>query len=306
MRLEHPSASPSSEQLSSLNAEPYLHYKYSASSSSSQSPCMPQLFSWADSPVEASLKKGFATSLDPSSTSADGSWDEYIAWDSLPSPMFSQPNWSFQAIHGSPSPPLCSEFSDIRKPLERPDSFAPKREFEMTPDSTLPLRSAATTFDPSQPSSTPDSGFTSRSTSCSTHSSFRNPADSCTTSRTKRGSSSVRPPSRKKAKKTKPATHNDVEKRYRANLNAKIAELGASVPSLRSKKASENVSNDDMDVETRSSSPIRGLNKATILSRAATYIRLLEGEMESLAAENVLLKKRLALCGRIAVEEESK
>jgi hypothetical protein len=43
-----------------------------------------------------------------------------------------------------------------------------------------------------------------------------------------------------------------------------------------------------------------------VLSRATAYIKLLEWELGKLEAENMALKKRLAMCGRIAVMEESR
>jgi hypothetical protein len=292
--------SPPFVQLPSLDAEPYIQHMYNTPSSSSQSPCIPQLFNGTDSTLEAYLKQDLATSLDPSSTSPKESWDKYIAWDSLRSPIFSQSSWSLQTTQGSPSAPLFSEFSDPWKPLEPPDPSSPTGEFERP---NLPSRSAASTFDLSQRSFAPDSGFISRPTSYSANSNSLSPAQSSTNSPT---NPRVRSPSRRKPKKTKSAAHNDVEKRYRSKLNAKIAELSASVPNARSETTSENASNDEMDVEPRSGCPSRGLKKATILSRATAYIRLLEGELKKLEAENVRLKKRLALCGRIAVEEESK
>jgi len=107
----------------------------------------------------------------------------------------------------------------------------------------------------------------------------------------------------KKPRKAKSSAHNDVEKRYRTNLNIKIAELSASVPSLRAAASSADISGDEIDMESKPGYPARGLKKATILSRATEYIKTLEGERRSLEEENRTLRKRLMLCGRIAGEE---
>jgi len=161
----------------------------------------------------------------------------------------------------------------------------------MTSASSLPPHSAASISDscPLSPTSKPAS-TTSQSS-----------VDLCPTS------PPVQTTSLKKHKRTKPTTHNDVEKRYRTNLNTKIAELSAAVPNQRSATTSEKASGDDMDLESRPEHHSRGpLKKAMVLSRATAYIKLLEWELGKLEAENMALKKRLAMCGRIAVMEESR
>ncbi|KAL4894418.1 hypothetical protein BDV59DRAFT_11245 [Aspergillus ambiguus] len=88
----------------------------------------------------------------------------------------------------------------------------------------------------------------------------------------------------------KKRAHNVVEKRYRANLNEKIAELRDSVPSLRATKAS-NVG--ILDDEDEGVTHTKQLNKASILSKATEYIRHLEIRNKRLEDENTGLKNRL-------------
>ncbi|KAK1149090.1 Clr6 histone deacetylase associated PHD protein-2 Cph2 [Aspergillus melleus] len=89
----------------------------------------------------------------------------------------------------------------------------------------------------------------------------------------------------------KKRAHNVIEKRYRANLNEKIAELRDSVPSLRgSKNANGNLVEDD---DAEGVTPASKLNKASILSKATEYIRHLEIRNKRLEDENTALKNRL-------------
>lgn len=90
--------------------------------------------------------------------------------------------------------------------------------------------------------------------------------------------------------------HNVVEKRYRANLNEKIAELRDSVPALRILKKSKSkkgdtASSDDEDLDGLA--PSNKLNKASILTKAVEYIRHLETRSRKLEDENTYLKDRV-------------
>ncbi|KAL4981063.1 hypothetical protein BDW66DRAFT_164002 [Aspergillus desertorum] len=87
---------------------------------------------------------------------------------------------------------------------------------------------------------------------------------------------------------SKKRAHNVIEKRYRANLNEKIAELRDSVPSLRASKG-----NGSLDEEDEGVTPANKLNKASILSKATDYIRHLETRNKRLEDENTALKVRL-------------
>jgi hypothetical protein len=102
------------------------------------------------------------------------------------------------------------------------------------------------------------------------------------------------PENPKPASKKRP--HNVIEKRYRANLNEKIAELRDSVPSLRvSKKPVQDADRgeDDDDDDLDGLTPTNKLNKASILTKAVEYIRHLELRNKKLDDENVALKERL-------------
>lgn len=116
---------------------------------------------------------------------------------------------------------------------------------------------------------------------------------------------------------TKPAlgpkktAHNMIEKRYRTNLNDKIAALRDSVPALRVmvhrlEHADDEVNNSanimdeikaeaglDMEDDLGGVTPAHKLNKATILSKATEYIAHLERKNRSLAKENSALRNRV-------------
>ena len=77
-------------------------------------------------------------------------------------------------------------------------------------------------------------------------------------------------------------SHSIVEKRYRTNLNDKIAELRNSVPALRE--------NGQSPGEAGVSAPAFKHNKATILTKAIEYIRLLEKRNTYLEEANDALK----------------
>jgi hypothetical protein len=95
--------------------------------------------------------------------------------------------------------------------------------------------------------------------------------------------------------------HNVIEKRYRANLNEKIAELRDSVPSLRVLKktqAGEDVAGSD-DENLDGLAPTNKLNKASVLTKAVEYIRHLETRNKRLEDENRLLKERMQTLDKV-------
>ncbi|KIX05724.1 uncharacterized protein Z518_03696 [Rhinocladiella mackenziei CBS 650.93] len=99
--------------------------------------------------------------------------------------------------------------------------------------------------------------------------------------------------------------HNVIEKRYRANLNEKIAELRDSVPSLRITKKSKarDVSTGDSDEEDLDGlTPSNKLNKASILTKAVEYIRHLEFRTKRLEEENRSLKERLETLDKVIAQ----
>ncbi|PMD20014.1 HLH-domain-containing protein, partial [Hyaloscypha hepaticicola] len=83
----------------------------------------------------------------------------------------------------------------------------------------------------------------------------------------------------------KKTAHNMIEKRYRTNLNDKIAALRDSVPSLRvmSKKNSRG---EEVHEDLQGLTPAHKLNKATVLSKATEYIAHLEKRNKYLVKEN--------------------
>ncbi|KAF9876289.1 sterol regulatory element binding protein sre1 [Colletotrichum karsti] len=93
----------------------------------------------------------------------------------------------------------------------------------------------------------------------------------------------------------KKTAHNMIEKRYRTNLNDKIAALRDSVPSLRimSKSARGEDTTEDRE-ELHGLTPAHKLNKATVLSKATEYIRHLEKRNNRLIDENSAMQNRIA------------
>ncbi|KAI1374488.1 hypothetical protein F4677DRAFT_455475 [Hypoxylon crocopeplum] len=93
----------------------------------------------------------------------------------------------------------------------------------------------------------------------------------------------------------KKTAHNMIEKRYRTNLNDKIAALRDSVPSLRimSKSARGEDTTEDRE-ELHGLTPAHKLNKATVLSKATEYIRHLEKRNLRLIDENSAMQQRIA------------
>ncbi|OIW24360.1 hypothetical protein CONLIGDRAFT_545000, partial [Coniochaeta ligniaria NRRL 30616] len=92
----------------------------------------------------------------------------------------------------------------------------------------------------------------------------------------------------------KKTAHNMIEKRYRTNLNDKIAALRDSVPALRimSKSARGEDTTEDRE-ELHGLTPAHKLNKATVLSKATEYIRHLEKRNNRLLDENSSMQARI-------------
>lgn len=99
----------------------------------------------------------------------------------------------------------------------------------------------------------------------------------------------------------KKTAHNMIEKRYRTNLNDKIAALRDSVPSLRVMAGTSKLGEDGEDDEDLEGlTPAHKLNKATVLAKATEYIRHLEKRTKRLQDENDQLKNRLAAFEKLA------
>jgi hypothetical protein len=113
------------------------------------------------------------------------------------------------------------------------------------------------------------------------------------------GSDTRENPAQMPIKKT---AHNMIEKRYRTNLNDKIALLRDSVPSLRvmSRSTSHGEEEDDGE-DLEGLAPAHKLNKATVLSKATEYIGHLEKRNRRLAGEMATLKARLDHLEKMAI-----
>lgn len=99
-----------------------------------------------------------------------------------------------------------------------------------------------------------------------------------------------------KSPSVKKKSHNVVEKRYRTNLNDKIAALRDSVPSLRMTIPSINepvtgLPDNAEYVQVPTPSPQK-LNKTTVLSKAIEYIQYLERRNRCLVEENSILRNQ--------------
>ncbi|KAH0548008.1 hypothetical protein GP486_008250 [Trichoglossum hirsutum] len=97
-----------------------------------------------------------------------------------------------------------------------------------------------------------------------------------------RGESSSSSSSSSRIAKQK-STHNATEKRYRRNLNDKIASLRDSVPALRAMAQDRGGRSGGPDGSTMAPPTPRKLGKATVLSKAAEYIHQLEDSNRWLA-----------------------
>lgn len=92
-----------------------------------------------------------------------------------------------------------------------------------------------------------------------------------------------------------------IEKRYRNNLNDKIAALRDSVPSLRVMSRPNGTEEDDDPEDLEGLTPAHKLNKATVLSKATEYIRHLEKRNKRLQEEVNTLKGRVESYEKMAI-----
>ncbi|KAG0131624.1 hypothetical protein HOY82DRAFT_329097 [Tuber indicum] len=114
------------------------------------------------------------------------------------------------------------------------------------------------------------------------------------------GGSSAPAPTTGRKQQPKKTAHNMIEKRYRTNLNDKIAALRDSVPSLRVMAGTSKLGEDDDEEDLEGLTPAHKLNKATVLAKATEYIRHLEKRTKRLQDENDQLKNRLAAFEKLA------
>jgi Domain of unknown function (DUF2014)/Helix-loop-helix DNA-binding domain len=147
----------------------------------------------------------------------------------------------------------------------------------------------------------PDSGPIRTSSSASAQSS---PEPSVPPNNKKRKSSASEDALDKAGQKqpVKKTAHNMIEKRYRTNLNDKIAALRDSVPSLRvMARSGPGGEEEDEPEDLEGLTPAHKLNKATVLSKATEYIRHLEKRNKRLQDELTSLKARVDAYDKMAM-----
>ena len=106
----------------------------------------------------------------------------------------------------------------------------------------------------------------------------------------------------------KKISHNVIEKRYRSNLNDKIAKLRDSVPELRSaqptikrRPTKAQANNSDSSGDEGGSNGLK-FNKATVLTKATEYIQQLERQNQRLLAEVASLRNRLGNADKLRLQ----
>lgn len=207
------------------------------------------------------------------------------------------------------SPPVDSQHhgafypTHMAWPQQMPDNslFSPPR-FEpaaLSSASVPPLSNPPSL----QHSHSPSSIHNARTSSSSGHSTPE-PASDNSKKRKPSTDDDLAPSGGKKEKHQPPkkTAHNMIEKRYRTNLNDKIAALRDSVPSLRvmSRGAGANEEDDDPE-DLEGLTPAHKLNKATVLSKATEYIRHLEKRNKRLQDELATLQARIESYDKMAI-----
>jgi len=158
-------------------------------------------------------------------------------------------------------------------------------------------RPATTTQPQSTPSlqHSPDSATSNIRTASTSSQSSPEPPPPAPTAKKRKSSTDEEQGDSKGSKQPpiKKTAHNMIEKRYRTNLNDKIAALRDSVPSLRVMSRSGNNEEDDDAEDLEGLTPAHKLNKATVLSKATEYIRHLEKRNKRLTEELAAAKARI-------------
>ncbi|KAF7159053.1 hypothetical protein CNMCM5623_004286 [Aspergillus felis] len=239
-------------------------------------------------PSERRISQGKSMSVDQTSTDdASQDWTQWMRWDdeqAFPETANASPNSPFDLVFVSPSASSGQEAPDAMHKDFSPDISL---NFKRPSLGSFTGRDQTNNVSP-QPDhvgARPLSGHSSSPLSST------GPSRKRKTGSDDDGSAMTSIVFKAKQAPSKKRAHNVIEKRYRANLNEKIAELRDSVPSLRAsyKQANGNSGDDDDDSITSASK----LNKASILSKATEYIRHLEIRNKRLEEENTALKIRL-------------
>lgn len=220
----------------------------------------------------------------PSSENSNQDWTQWMRWDE---PMFADNEQKY--VDPSMNPPTVSPNTTMSSP-----NYAQQNEFSPK----LPLGLMEIPSDPTDSIRTNVNARSSNASIFPAQSGLISPISSVGIGRKRKTGSDddattvtgpVQPGKKMPAKKR---AHNVIEKRYRANLNEKIAELRDSVPSLRVAKTSSGDSNEEED-DAEAAQAAGKMNKASILSKATEYIKHLEIRNKRLEDENTGLKNRL-------------
>ncbi|KAK3364485.1 helix-loop-helix DNA-binding domain-containing protein [Lasiosphaeria hispida] len=229
--------------------------------------------------------------------------DEWTSWDTIehsPEPESFFKNRTFDGSLISPLPPRKPSLSPAINPMDLTVPLAPVNYYQSPPTVATPL----SVQQPSKASITlpvevePAKRYPSRNLKRKSSTSASEEGESSP----KRSSLSPPPTagrhSEKESQAPKKTAHNMIEKRYRTNLNDKIAQLRDAVPALRVvAQRLEHATYDDaedgfMDQDL-GLAQVPKLNKATVLSKATEYIMQLEGRNRSLETENSALRGRM-------------
>ena len=197
-----------------------------------------------------------------------------------PQPTPQQPQ---QPTPPPPAPP--PQQLQLPQQFVEPPVFA--TELFQQPAFNAPSASASTPSLHHSPNHSPSSINNRRASSSSSHSS---PEPAARSKKRKARSDDDEPELNMSGKKEKmqppkKTAHNMIEKRYRTNLNDKIAALRDSVPSLRVMSRPNGTEEDDDPEDLEGLTPAHKLNKATVLSKATEYIRHLEKRAKRLQDE---------------------
>ncbi|KAJ5124460.1 uncharacterized protein N7515_008285 [Penicillium bovifimosum] len=245
-----------------------------------------QLFSPRQSSLDEPLGDDLSTAY-PIDDNMSQDWTQWMRWDE---PVFAEGDP--KQMTSSSDLPSISPHTDLSSPSQLNDKdFSPKLPLGLMELPPEPNAGSHLAYQHNTPGQSWD-------TSQKRQSGLVSPISSVGTSRKRKTGSEddattvtgpVQPGKKMPAKKR---AHNVIEKRYRANLNDKIAELRDSVPSLRQTKKTNGGSHDDDD-EADGANAANKLNKASILSKATEYIKHLEIRNRRLEDENTALKTRL-------------
>jgi hypothetical protein len=207
-----------------------------------------------------------------------------------------------ETTEGSQIPATFQIFRDPRRPVQVYSTLSASEQQRLQA-LAMPYRVVSQNKAVSEPWSP------TTSTSISTQSRSASPAPKTTTRKTKKRKSSVGDDEVPSALcQSRKRGHNAIEKRYRTNLNDKIACLRQGIPPLWRRSSTDSKSVDELDGEesdheTGEKKTCQKYGKAAILTRALEYIQYLESNTERLGDEVAGLKIRVGAFERLAMIE---